>query len=117
MIDWVIITLLGLGIFLTGGILWVVGISNDDDKLRIIGIILIVCGIFLTLWGLSEVQNEKDNLCKSIGYIKYVQNDNIAYCEDSDGNLNYVDKYDCEFLMINCKIREISVGNNRMVKE
>lgn len=60
---------------------------------------------------LKEIRKEA---CESIGFEKYVERQDMDFCEDKQGNLYYI-KIDCEQglyfkLLEKCEIKQIKVG-------
>ncbi len=88
---------------------------NDFTKFNIlmgsIMVIIIIIGVFV----FGYINDQQDNSCKEIGFESYEFIMGMQYCEDSLGNLHYID-LECDFFMTNCKTREISVGDVRTVR-
>lgn len=87
------------------------------DKINRVFVGLAIC--FFAFIVISIVLSNKayDEQCIQAGYEKYKFIERMEYCEDSDGNLYYIDM-DCNdiFTWRDCSLREISVGNVRVVQ-
>jgi hypothetical protein len=84
-------------------------IYKDDFKYLVWGIIIAL--IFLLVIIHSFFLHHSENLaCKSIGFDKETYNSDLSYCKDINGNLHYVEFYNCGFFGNHCQVRKITVG-------
>lgn len=87
----------------------------DIILIFLIIIILIVSVTMLTVF-LSNMEKEK--ACKNIGFEDYKYIDSFQFCEDLNGNLNYVQMKCPEFLIWKeCTAKEISVGEMGVIEQ
>lgn len=64
---------------------------------------------YLILYPIN-MQHSSDKSCKGLGFEKYTNQNNMPYCEDSEGNLHYIKKSNCTFWGNNCLVKKITVG-------
>ncbi len=70
----------------------------------------IILIIILSYFNYVIKPNKKDILCKNINESEYIHKNGQSYCKSINGDLNYVELFNCGFWELNCEIRKIKIG-------
>ncbi len=101
---------------------------KKNKKGGISGLCAIIIFTFVIIATLSIILSiimqgeEVDKACRKIGYSEYKYKQGFEFCEDKEGNLNYI-KYECNYMMelidlfpTRCIAKKISVGDVEVKK-
>ena len=90
--------------------------KDEKKQLVIITSILLVIVIVIAIYSFSYWAEEEHKACRELGFEEFTYKMGFRYCKDNLGNFHYIGLV-CNSFGSDCKAKEISVGNVRVISE